>query len=330
VPSEGIHTRVQARALVLEQDGRKYALVQADLGGIPYALTQEVAKRIAATGITSERILLSATHTHSSTGPIWPADNLGYAALGGDAFDPRAFEVTARGIAEAILRADGQRMPARLGTATAELTGASRNRAFTAFVRNADVPADEAGRARRRPTPSSRSCASTTARGRPIAVWSNFAIHATSFGDGNLLFSGDNPGITEQLVEEELAREAKGRDVVNVWTNGNEGDISPNGDADRLGDEAVQHARTDFAKAHMAGRRVAAGRAARVARGGERMSTGPGGRGAALVPGLRRHARPAASRSARRRCSAAASCRTGCARRSTGLAGPGRAASSRA
>ena len=55
VPSKGIHTRVQARALVLERDGVKYALVQADLGGVPYALTQEVAKRIAATGITADR-----------------------------------------------------------------------------------------------------------------------------------------------------------------------------------------------------------------------------------------------------------------------------------
>jgi neutral ceramidase len=96
-------------------------------------------------------------------------------------------------------------------------------------------------------------------KGRPIAVWSNFAIHATSFGDGNLLFSGDNPGVAEQLVEEDLARRANGRDVVNVWTNGNEGDISPNGDADRLGDQPVQHAETDFARAHLAGRRVADG-----------------------------------------------------------------------
>ena len=74
VPSEGIHTRVRARAIVIEQRGRKFALVQADLGGLPFALTQEVLERVADTGITGDRLLLSATHTHSSTGPIWPAD----------------------------------------------------------------------------------------------------------------------------------------------------------------------------------------------------------------------------------------------------------------
>src|SRR5262249_21272625 len=91
VASRGIHTRVRARALVLQSAKGKFALVQADLGGIPYALTQEVLKRISgATGIDGDHLLLSATHTHSSTGPIWPADSTGYALLGGDLFDPRA------------------------------------------------------------------------------------------------------------------------------------------------------------------------------------------------------------------------------------------------
>ena len=259
VPSRGIHTRVQARAIVLESGGDKFALVQADLGGVPYALTKEVSTRVASTGITAERILLSATHTHSSTGPIWPADNGGYAALGGDAFDPRAFEVTAQGIAEAILRADADLREARLGTSTTELTGASRNRAFDEFRRNPDVPTDDAGARAASIDPDLSVVRVEDTRGKPIAVWSNFAIHATSFGDGNLLFSGDNPGITSELVEDELRHQAGGRDVVNVWTNGNEGDISPHGDADRIGAEAVQHDGSDFAKAHLAAERVARG-----------------------------------------------------------------------
>src|SRR3954453_560937 len=48
VASRGIHTRILARALVLQQGAgastgaTKVALVQADLGGLPYALTQSV------------------------------------------------------------------------------------------------------------------------------------------------------------------------------------------------------------------------------------------------------------------------------------------------
>src|SRR3954453_8535132 len=105
VASKGIHTRIVSRALVLQQGAPKLAPAQADLGGLPYALTQSVLERIRSTGIDGDHLLLSATHTHSSTGPIWPADNLGYAALGGDFFDPRIFELTAQGIAAAIRRA---------------------------------------------------------------------------------------------------------------------------------------------------------------------------------------------------------------------------------
>jgi hypothetical protein len=141
-PTDGIHTRVYARAIVLEQDGQKYALAMADLGGLPYALTQAVLERLAGTGIDGDHLLLSATHTHSSTGPIWPADNSGYGFVGGDAFDPRIFELTAASIAEAIRAADARRQPARIGVGAAELRDASRNREYDVYLRNHDLPAD--------------------------------------------------------------------------------------------------------------------------------------------------------------------------------------------
>src|SRR5690349_8997810 len=139
VPSKGIHTRIKARALVLQDGATKLALVQADLGGLPYALTQSVLGRITGTGIDGDHLLLSATHTHSSTGPIWPADNTGYAGLGGDFFDPRIFELTAKGIADAIIAADKARVPAKLGTATVKVTDASRNREREPFATNKDL-----------------------------------------------------------------------------------------------------------------------------------------------------------------------------------------------
>ncbi len=267
-PSEGIHTRVRARALVVEQAGRKFAMVQADLGGLPFALTQEVVSRIEETGIPAERLMISATHTHASTGPIWPLDSTGYAALGGDAFDPRIFELTAEGIAEAIRDADARLEPAKLGVGSSSLTNASRNREFDTFRRNPEAPADEAA-ARAASIDEKLWVVRADSRdGRPLAVWSNFAIHPTSFGDDNLLFSGDNAAAAERIAEDQIEQEAADagrpirpdRELVNVWTNGNQGDISPNGDADR--DDAadpLQYVPNASASAHMAGRRVAAG-----------------------------------------------------------------------
>jgi neutral ceramidase len=275
VPSTGVHTRLQSRAIVLEQSGVKYALVQVDLGGVPYALTQEVAERVAATGIAEENILVSATHTHSATGPIWPADNGGYQALGGDFFDPRVFDVTAAGIAESILRADERRREAKVGVGTTAVDDASRNRNFGPFRRNEDVPKDEPGARAVSIDPTLTVLRVDDTRGRPMAAWSSFAIHETSFGDDNLLFSGDNAAFTERIVESELRKRSSGHDVVNVWTNGAEGDISPNGSPSKVAGEPAEHVNSSFGSAHMAGKRVADGvlRAWRAA--GSRMTDSP-------------------------------------------------------
>ena len=208
-PSEGIHTRLRASAIVIEREGEKFALVQADLGGLPYALVQAVEDRIAGTGIPADNLIISATHTHSATGPIWPADNLGYQALGGDFFDPRVFGLTADGIAEAIAEADGSLEPARVGLGTSELDGASNNRAFEAFQRNEDVPD-----AREQELKLNRTVTVIrvdSADGGPIGVWSNFAVHPTSFGDSNLLFSGDNAATTERLSSGRPGGRSSGR-----------------------------------------------------------------------------------------------------------------------
>src|SRR3954471_1505565 len=152
-PSIGIHTRLLACAIVLSEGGQKYALAQADLGGLPYALVQEVASRVKSTGIDAQHILLSATHSHSSVGAIWPADNNGYAFVGGDVFDPRVFDSTAAGIAEAIVAANSRLKPAKLGFGVSQADGASRNRSFEAFQRNSDIPKDPAAQRMASATP---------------------------------------------------------------------------------------------------------------------------------------------------------------------------------
>ncbi len=247
VASRGIHTRVRARALVLRTARGPFALVQADLGGVPQLLTDAILARVAGTGITADRLILAATHTHSSTGPIWPSDGLGYALLGGDLFDPRIFALTAAGIAEAINTAYARLAPARAGVGVTELNGASRNRNFEPFRRNTDVPRDEAGARKIQIDPAVTVLRVERPDGTPVAVWSNFAIHPTSFGDDNLLFSGDNAASAERVAEQKI-----GGGVVNVWTNSAEGDVSPDGGPD----PGLQYVPNAFASANLAGTRV--------------------------------------------------------------------------
>jgi neutral ceramidase len=282
---------------VLDTGTERAALVQVDLGGIPYALVQRVHELIPETGIPLENLMIAATHTHSSTGPIWPVDSTGYAVLGGDAFDPRVFEFTAQGIAQAIAVASSQRTAAKLGIAETRVTNASRNRNFEPFKRNEDVPTDDAAAKEASIDPVLTVIRVDELDGRPIGVWSNFAIHETSFGDENLLFSGDNAAFTERIVERAIRARARRRGtparrprhVVNVWTNSNEGDISPDGGTDKVpaeptppmaaqaaeppAEESLQYGGNSFTGAHMAGMKVARGILRAWRRAGRSMAT---------------------------------------------------------
>jgi len=266
VPSQGIHTTLRAKALVLARSGERIALVQADLGGLPYALHDAVAERVAPMGISPESIVLTATHTHAGTGPIWPPSDLGYGLLGGDLFDREVFELTADAIAAAIGEAISRLEPARAAAASAELTNATTNRSFEPYLNNPEAPADEEEARLAAIDPTVTVLRVDAAGGTPLAVWSNFAIHPTTFGDENLLFSGDNVAYADRAVEAAIARRARRAGVpagqakrfLNVWTNGNEGDISPAREpaVDPAG-QPLEYAPSDFARADIAGGRVA-------------------------------------------------------------------------
>src|SRR5437868_12833326 len=63
--AEGVNDDLFAKALVIEQDGSKVALVVCDLISMPRAVAENA--RIAIqdlTGLPPERVMISATHTH--------------------------------------------------------------------------------------------------------------------------------------------------------------------------------------------------------------------------------------------------------------------------
>src|SRR3954465_12473667 len=62
----GQHTRLFARAIVLERDGHKVALVAMDANGISGGIVTEAARRLADRGFSEQNILVSASHTHAA------------------------------------------------------------------------------------------------------------------------------------------------------------------------------------------------------------------------------------------------------------------------
>ncbi len=108
-----VHDELHARCLVLDDGQSKLAIVVCDLRHISAEVVADAKQIIQqSTGIPPECVLVSATHTHTSSGTLLEERD------GQPYYDYRAF--LARRIADGVQRADNQLQPARIGWGVAE------------------------------------------------------------------------------------------------------------------------------------------------------------------------------------------------------------------
>ena len=145
----GQHTRLYSRALVLERDGRKVALVQVDLFGVPGGLLRHVGERLADRGLSERNIVISASHTHSGPGGYanFPTLNTAapsldtatdpfsfYRLLDPKPADPELYRFLVDQISTAIARADDDLGPAAAGWGSDRILGLTQNRSLEAHL----------------------------------------------------------------------------------------------------------------------------------------------------------------------------------------------------
>jgi hypothetical protein len=193
-PSTGVHDPIHAKALVLSNGGDPVALVATDLIGTSAEIKRRVAERC---GIPSERLLLTASHTHSGPGAFAPGP-FAHAVLG--EFDPKFRDWLADRIADSVTTARSRMQAARLGVESTQAPGLTRNRRGGTLT-----------------DPELTLLKVTTARGRPLAALLHFTAHGTVLGADNMQVSGD--------WQRALERRLGGRPV--LYMNGAEGDQSP-------------------------------------------------------------------------------------------------------
>ena len=200
-PSTGERDALAARALVLESAaGVRVAWVAVDLLAVDRALTAEVARRLAALGVGEAALLVAASHTHSGPGAFVDSALLGWLAL--DREDRAVREAVLEAIVAAVREADAARRPARLATGSVAAPGLGRSRV-------------------RQPLDSTLLVLKVTdARGEPLALVWNYAIHGTALGPRNLRLSGDVMGEASRRLEHALG-------VPALFVNGAVGDVSP-------------------------------------------------------------------------------------------------------
>src|SRR6056297_129003 len=227
-----VKTRVNARALALDDGRERIAIVVVDSCMMPRPLLDEAKAMAAArTEIAADRILISATHTHTAPSCM--------GALG-TAADPSYGDYLQEQLATAVAAAEANLEPALVGW------GSGRADAFTAlrrWVRRPDrVELDPFGNRTVRanmhaannwddvigPTgpedPELAMISFQSPQGRPLAVLANFSMHY--FGDQPL--SADYFGLFAEGLKERLTDAAKdpaAAPFVGIMSHGCSGDI---------------------------------------------------------------------------------------------------------
>jgi neutral ceramidase len=230
---KGIHDHVYVRAIVLDDGSTQAALVVWESLFVPDAVWEDTSNRIASeTGITPEHLLLSAVHDHGAPSLVTTPSATP---------EQRAYVTTVENAAiEAVRRAKAQLQPARFGLGTATAT-VNVNRDESSPGRGLWLGFNENG-------PSDKTVTVLRfddLRGKPIAFWINYAVHAVVMGSDNYYITGDIAGATSRFVEQHYLGHDKprsdaglrirlrpeertdGEGMVAAWASGAAGDQNP-------------------------------------------------------------------------------------------------------
>jgi hypothetical protein len=235
VPATHIHDELYARCLVLQEGGRRVAIVVADNVGIPRRVLDE-AKRLAQqrSGIPMDHILIASTHTHSATTArgLEPADDR--EPLG----QYQAF--LAQRIADGIQRAVNNLEPARVAWGAGSLPQQVFNRRW--FMKPGPHLANPFGgtdtvqmnpRAGSPdlikpagPTdPEIRFLSVQSESGRPLALLANYSLHYVG-GVPNGHVSADYFGVFARRMIGLLGHGSDTAPFVPMLSNGTSGNIN--------------------------------------------------------------------------------------------------------
>jgi hypothetical protein len=195
---DGIYDRIYSRAIVIDNGISSAALITVDIGMMSDQIWMNLTKRAEKElGIPAKNVMLTATHTHSVP---W---------IMGKGFEDKVFT--------SVKLAKEKLQPARLAYGT----GVS----YININRNIIDP--KTGLWWEGPNydgPSDKTVAVVkfeTLNGEPIAVYYNYAMHAVTVGQLDMV-SGDAPGTTSKYIEDTFDDK-----IVALWSTGACGDQNP-------------------------------------------------------------------------------------------------------
>jgi neutral ceramidase len=240
----GYRVRLFVRALVLQDArGERVALLVADLAHVSPTLHRMTAAQVAATtGLTADRIVISATHTHAGPGHFYSErqyNGFGSSVAG---YDTAVVNYLSHAMSRAILEAYAGLRPARAAWGQVPIWGFTRNRSYPAYLENKPEPSfpfpippglDPVHRAVD-PTWTLLRVDLRNEAGDyvPAGAYSIFAIHGTANPPDGDLIDADIHGMLERGLERYIGDKLRlapsfRNQPVHILANGTEGDVSP-------------------------------------------------------------------------------------------------------
>jgi neutral ceramidase len=222
--STTVHDDLFAKAIVIERDGVKAALVVCDLITLPRNVIDEARRLIAESpGIPADRVMISATHTH--TGPIVRGPS-GEDPLKGDNVDKTVSfgNTLPQRIAQAVKNADARLAPATAAAAIGREEHVSFNRRF--FMKDGTVGWNPMKRSPKVDRPAGPIDPDVPVvyfesldGNKPIATHVSFAMHLDTVAGEEI--SADYPATIASILGK-----VKGPDMVTVFATGACGDLN--------------------------------------------------------------------------------------------------------
>lgn len=203
MPCTGVHDPVFARCLVLENGPQKLAIVSCDLCIMERDLRDLAVSKVPKDlGLTSDNILVCATHTHAAQGGY---SKFRFARIATGGYDPALVEDMATQMAQSVVEACKALKNAQVGWGTAQDDRLSANRAVDGGPKDTEIGILRVD----------------GADGTHLAVLTNFSAHPTVMGGiENMQVSAEWPGAYSEAVSEAWGGTA-------IFLNGSEGNQRP-------------------------------------------------------------------------------------------------------
>jgi neutral ceramidase len=221
--ASGVHDDLWAKALVLELDGERAAMVSCDIAALPRPFVEEARRLITQeTSIPADRVMISATHTH--TGPVLLSAGSRY-SLEGEMLriaQQYASDLPKK-IAESVRIADAALKPARISAGRGREDSLTFNRRYVMKDGSIGWNPGKLNPDIVRPAgpidPDVPVIFFETPDAKPIAACINYAMHQDTVGGTE--FSADYAYTLSRLL-----MDAKGADLVTLFTVGCAGNLN--------------------------------------------------------------------------------------------------------